>query len=95
MLDLISFFSKFIVQCNLFVLTPLSLLHSHVAPSPGTSDGRFLAAAGCSQVIELGPTHKTIHKVDEHVAIEDLQVLVDIYENLLERLLLKSVDDEA
>lgn len=45
-------------------------------------------------MIELGPTHKTIHKVDEHVAIEDLQVLADIYVNLLERLLLPSVDDD-
>ena len=44
--------------------------------SGGTSDGRFLAAVG-SQVVELGPTHKTIHK----------QVLSDIYVNLLERLL--------
>eukprot|EP00984_Skeletonema_dohrnii_P038507 scaffold41796_cov133-Skeletonema_dohrnii-CCMP3373.AAC.1 len=61
--------------------------------SGGTSDGRFLAAAGCSQVIELGPSHKTIHKVDEHVSIEDLQVLADIYNNLLERLLLTSVED--
>ena len=61
--------------------------------SIGTSDGRFLAAAGCSQVIELGPSHKTIHKVDEHVAIEDLQVLADIYNNLLERLLLPSTEE--
>ena len=60
----------------------------------GTSDGRFLAEAGCSQVIELGPSHKTIHKVDEHVKIEDLQVLADIYLNLLERLL-PSAEDEA
>jgi len=72
------------------VLTIFSLRCSHTV---GTSDGRFLAAAGCSQVIELGPSSKTIHKVDEHVSIEDLQVLVDIYNNLLERLLLTSGED--
>ncbi len=44
-------------------------------------------------MIELGPSHKTIHKVNEHVAIEDLQVLADIYINLLERLLLTSNED--
>ena len=61
--------------------------------SGGTSDGRFLAAVG-SQVVELGPTHKTIHKVNEHVAI-DLQVLSDIYVNLLERLLLPPDTEEC
>ena len=63
-------------------------------PLQGTSDGRFLAAAGCSQVIELGLSHATIHKVDEHVSIHDLQVLTDIYFNLLKRLLLPFGGDE-
>lgn len=53
--------------------------------SGGTSDGRFLSAAG-AEVIELGPSFKTIHKVNEQVAIEDLERLVKIYGNLLERL---------
>ena len=59
--------------------------------SGGTSDGRFLAAVG-SEVVELGPTHATIHKVDEHVPVQDLEILAKIYENLLERLLLSSDD---
>lgn len=77
-------------------LSANSLFNSPFQPTHtiGTSDGRFLAAAGCSQVIELGPSHKTIHKVNEHVAIEDLQVLADIYVNLLERLLLSSEDED-
>lgn len=54
--------------------------------SGGTSDGRFLAAAG-AQVIELGPSNKTIHKVNERVKLSDLRVLASVYENLLERLL--------
>jgi succinyl-diaminopimelate desuccinylase len=52
--------------------------------SGGTSDGRFLSAAG-ADVIELGPSFKTIHKVNEQVAIGDLECLVKIYKNLLER----------
>lgn len=61
-----------------------------ISTSGGTSDGRFLSAAG-AQVIELGPSYKTIHKVNEHVQISDLEILCKIYEDLLERLLL---DDE-
>jgi succinyl-diaminopimelate desuccinylase len=59
---------------------------SKLSTSGGTSDGRFLSAAG-AQVIELGPSYKTIHKVNEHVHVGDLETLCKIYENLLERLL--------
>lgn len=61
---------------------------SKLSTSGGTSDGRFLSAAG-AQVIELGLSYKTIHKVNEHVHIKDLETLCKIYENLLERLLRK------
>jgi succinyl-diaminopimelate desuccinylase len=62
-------------------------LKGKLCTSGGTSDGRFLSAAG-AKVIELGPSNKTIHKVNEHVAISDLQTLTAVYENLLSRLLL-------
>ncbi|MFT4938592.1 MAG: succinyl-diaminopimelate desuccinylase [Paraglaciecola sp.] len=52
----------------------------------GTSDGRFIAPTG-AQVIELGPINATIHKVDENVKIADLEQLVDVYQNILQRLL--------
>lgn len=52
----------------------------------GTSDGRFIAPTG-AEVVELGPLNDTIHQVDERVLIEDLDRLVDIYESILERLL--------
>lgn len=48
----------------------------------GTSDGRFIAPTG-AQVIELGPVNESIHKINEHVAIEDLETLSTIYENML------------
>ena len=51
----------------------------------GTSDGRFVATMG-SEVVELGPVNATIHKVDEHVAVEDLDQLVEIYLAVLRRL---------
>jgi len=52
----------------------------------GTSDGRFIAPTG-SQVIELGPLNDTIHKINECVAVDDLEKLAEIYEGMLQRLL--------
>ena len=52
----------------------------------GTSDGRFIAPTG-AQVIELGPLNESIHKVNENVGLEDLEVLARIYENMLVNLL--------
>jgi succinyl-diaminopimelate desuccinylase len=52
----------------------------------GTSDGRFIAPTG-AEVVELGPCNTTIHKVNECVAIEDLDTLSRIYEGLLRGLL--------
>lgn len=52
----------------------------------GTSDGRFIAPTG-AQVVELGPRNDTIHKVNECVKAEDLDVLTDLYRDTLVRLL--------
>ncbi len=52
----------------------------------GTSDGRFVAPTG-AQVVELGPLNGTIHKVNEHVAVEDIDTLSAIYERILANLL--------
>jgi succinyl-diaminopimelate desuccinylase len=54
----------------------------------GTSDGRFIAPTG-AQVIELGPLNKSIHKINEHVGIEELEILTTIYEQILVNLLVK------
>ncbi|WP_159016167.1 succinyl-diaminopimelate desuccinylase [Cognatiluteimonas profundi] len=53
----------------------------------GTSDARFIAPLG-AQCIEIGPVNASIHKVDEHVSIADLDALPDLYRALIERLLL-------
>ena len=52
----------------------------------GTSDGRFIAPMG-AQVVELGPVNATIHKIDEHVRVADLERLEPTYRGILERLL--------
>lgn len=48
----------------------------------GTSDGRFIAPMG-AEVVELGPINASIHKVDERVAIADLESLADCYGDIL------------
>jgi succinyl-diaminopimelate desuccinylase len=52
----------------------------------GTSDGRFIAPLG-AQVVELGVVNRTIHKVNEHVRVEDICLLRAAYVRALERLL--------
>jgi succinyl-diaminopimelate desuccinylase len=59
---------------------------TELSTSGGTSDGRFIAPGG-AQVLELGPLNATIHKVNECVAVKDLDNLSRIYERLLELLL--------
>jgi succinyl-diaminopimelate desuccinylase len=52
----------------------------------GTSDGRFIAPLG-AEVVELGPVNATIHKVDECVAVADLEKLPLLYQAICHRLL--------
>jgi succinyl-diaminopimelate desuccinylase len=52
----------------------------------GTSDGRFIADI-CPEVVELGPVNASIHKLNERVAVADLEPLAAIYRGILERLL--------
>ena len=60
---------------------------AELSTTGGTSDGRYIAAV-CDQVVEFGPTNMTIHKVNEYVALKDLEPLSRVYRSLLERLLL-------
>lgn len=53
----------------------------------GTSDGRFIAPTG-AEVIEFGPLSGCIHKVNEYVAVEDLEKLADIYQQIMEKMLI-------
>ncbi len=52
----------------------------------GTSDGRFISPAGVD-VVELGPVNASIHKVNEHVRLDDVPRLTTMYERIMERLL--------
>jgi len=57
-----------------------------LSTSGGTSDGRFIADI-CPQVLEIGPLNATIHKIDECVAVADIEPLKEIYRRTLVNLL--------
>ena len=59
-------------------------LDTVVSTNGGTSDGRFMAKV-CDQIIELGLTNRSIHKINESVKEDDLEVLKNIYKNILSR----------
>ncbi len=61
-------------------------IDTELSTSGGTSDGRFIAPTG-AQVVELGPTNATIHKVNECIKVAELDALSVIYEEILKRLL--------
>jgi len=58
---------------------------TELSTTGGTSDGRFIAQV-CPQVIELGPPNATIHKINECVAVADLEPLKNIYRRVLQHL---------
>tara|TARA_B100001063_G_scaffold197312_1_gene189536 strand:- start:1082 stop:2221 length:1140 start_codon:yes stop_codon:yes gene_type:complete len=59
-----------------------------ISTNGGTSDGRFMAKV-CKQVVELGLTNRSIHKINECVKEEDLRTLVEIYKNILSKIFIK------
>ncbi|MBI4987393.1 MAG: succinyl-diaminopimelate desuccinylase [Rhodocyclales bacterium] len=61
-------------------------IETGLSTSGGTSDGRFIADI-CPEVIELGPLNATIHKIDECIAVADIEPLSRIYERTLDLLL--------
>ncbi len=61
-------------------------LKTLLSTAGGTSDGRFIAPMG-TEVVELGPLNSSIHRVDEHVSIDDLEKLTKIYQKIVSQLL--------
>ncbi|RYF02075.1 MAG: succinyl-diaminopimelate desuccinylase [Comamonadaceae bacterium] len=60
-------------------------LTTELSTTGGTSDGRFIAQI-CAQVVEVGPPNATIHKIDEHIVVADIEPLKNIYRRTLENL---------
>lgn len=60
-------------------------LQTELSTTGGTSDGRFIAQV-CDEVLELGPPNASIHQVNEHIALADIEALTAIYLQLLHEL---------
>jgi len=61
-------------------------VNPEISTTGGTSDGRFIADI-CPQVAEFGPLNATIHKINECIAVADLEPLAQAYEGMLKGLL--------
>jgi succinyl-diaminopimelate desuccinylase len=67
-------------------IVAVTAIEPQLSTSGGTSDGRFIADI-CPQVIEFGPRNATIHKLNEHVDVDDVEKLSKIYQLVMENLL--------
>jgi len=76
-----------LVNAAVDAIKEVANIDTELSTSGGTSDGRFIAPTG-AQVVELGPINATIHQVNEHISVNDLDILSAIYERTLEKLLL-------
>ncbi len=61
-------------------------IDTELSTGGGTSDGRFIAPSG-TEVVELGPINASIHQVDEHVDVNDLEHLAKLYQQIMTRVL--------
>lgn len=79
----------FLTQPGLLIDAVSQAVEEHTGRAPelstggGTSDGRFISPAGVD-VVELGPIAASIHKIDEHVRMDDVTVLASMYQRILE-----------
>lgn len=63
-------------------------VHAELSTTGGTSDGRFIAKI-CPQILEFGTTNASIHQVNEHVIVDEVTKLKDIYKRVLIKLLVE------
>lgn len=77
-----------LIEASKAAIKEVTQLDTRLSTEGGTSDGRFIAPLGV-QVIEIGPSNRTIHQIDECIKIDDLENLSRIYQGILERLLSK------
>jgi succinyl-diaminopimelate desuccinylase len=71
-----------LVEATQAAIQTVTGLETTLSTTGGTSDGRFISQI-CKQVIELGPTNATIHKINEYVPVADIEPLQNIYRNVI------------
>lgn len=75
-----------LVQAVVSAIRTEARVEPELSTSGGTSDGRFIAPTG-AQVVELGPCNATIHKLNERIKADDLDILTKIYQQIMVNLL--------
>lgn len=75
-----------LVDAAVTAIKEVTGIDTELSTAGGTSDGRFIAPTG-AQVVELGPINATIHKIDEHTPVAELEPLASVYRRMLELLL--------
>jgi succinyl-diaminopimelate desuccinylase len=75
-----------LVECLSRAVEAVTGRAPELSTSGGTSDGRFIADI-CREVVELGPVNASIHKLDEHIVLADLEALSRIYQLALANVL--------
>jgi succinyl-diaminopimelate desuccinylase len=74
-----------LIQAVRAAITAETGISTELSTTGGTSDGRFIAKI-CPQTIELGPLNATIHQINEHVVVAEIEPLKNIYRRVLENL---------
>ncbi|HKJ19829.1 MAG TPA: succinyl-diaminopimelate desuccinylase, partial [Woeseiaceae bacterium] len=83
----------FLTQPGKLINAVVQTVREHTGRAPelstggGTSDGRFISPAGVD-VVELGPVNASIHKINEHVKVDDVITLTNMYKRIIELMLL-------
>jgi succinyl-diaminopimelate desuccinylase len=67
-------------------VTAVTGVTPQLSTTGGTSDGRFLATVS-REVVEFGPVGRGIHGIDEHVRLDEVAPLTEIYERTIGALL--------
>ncbi|OQX37566.1 MAG: succinyl-diaminopimelate desuccinylase [Oceanospirillales bacterium LUC14_002_19_P2] len=75
-----------LIDATVAAIRDITGMDTQLLTTGGTSDGRYIAPTG-TQVVELGPCNATIHQVNECVKTDDLDILSNIYEQILVNLL--------
>jgi len=78
----------YLVEAVAQAIKTVTGIETKLSTAGGTSDGRFIADI-CPQVVEFGPTNATIHKVNECIAVADIEPLRRVYQQILTNLLVK------
>jgi succinyl-diaminopimelate desuccinylase len=68
------------------VIEQVSGVRPELSTGGGTSDGRFIIDI-CPEIVEFGPVNRSIHKVNEAVALAEIGPLAEVYRLACEDLL--------